>query len=232
RLYEALPPHAIEAEMALLGSMILDWQVVGDVIQLIQSPDDFFKPAHGAIYHVLVELYDQQQSIDMVQLNQKLVDKSLLDQVGGLEYLVELAESVPSASSATHYASIVHDKALLRRLIDEAGQILEDCYTTDEKVVDLLDRVETRIFEIAENKSDDGAADIATGIPDSANGRFEVTGLGNEYLNTASTSRSFSFETDMSPADPSNPDSGGPSDVDRTPRSGRAEGRRPYPHTR
>ncbi len=162
RLYESLPPHALEAEMALLGSMILDWQVVGDVIQLIKSPEDFFKPAHGAIYHVLVELYDQQQSIDMVQLNQKLVDKSLLDQVGGLEYLVELAESVPSASSANHYATIVRDKALLRRLIDEAGTILEDCYTSDEAVADLLDRVETRIFEIAEKKSDDGTADIAT----------------------------------------------------------------------
>ncbi len=162
KLYAALPPHAIEAEMALLGSMILDWLVVGDVILMVSGPDDFFKPAHGAIYHVLVELYDQQQSIDMVQLNQKIVDKGLLEQVGGLEYLVELAEAVPSASSANRYAAIVRDKALLRRLIDEAGSILEDCYESEEPVADLLDRVETRIFEIAEKKSDDAAADIAT----------------------------------------------------------------------
>ncbi|MEM8495216.1 MAG: replicative DNA helicase [Planctomycetota bacterium] len=162
RLYESLPPHAVEAEMALLGSMILDWRCVGDVIQQVAGPDDFYKPAHGAIYHVLVELYDQQQSIDMVQLNQKLVDKQLLEQVGGLEYLVDLAEAVPSASSATHYARIVRDKALLRKLIGEAGSILQDCYTSDEPVHDLLDRVETRIFEIAEKKTDTDTADIAT----------------------------------------------------------------------
>lgn len=162
KLFEKLPPHAIEAEMALLGSMILDWRVVGDVIQLVKGADDFFKPAHAAIFHVLVELYDQQQSIDMVQLNQKLVDKDLLAQVGGLEYLVELAEAVPSASSASYYATIVRDKALLRKLIDSAGTILHDCYHADGPVAELLDRVETEIFEIAEKKAEDGTADIAT----------------------------------------------------------------------
>ncbi len=89
-LFDKQPPHAIEAEMALLGSLILDWQVVGDVLQILKGAEDFYKPAHAAIFEVLTELYDHSQSIDMVQLNQRLIDKQMLEQVGGLEYLVDL----------------------------------------------------------------------------------------------------------------------------------------------
>ncbi|MEM0915201.1 MAG: DnaB-like helicase N-terminal domain-containing protein, partial [Planctomycetota bacterium] len=100
KLFDKLPPAAPEAEAALLGSMILDWRVCADVLQLVKTGDDFAKPAHAAIYDALIELYNTTQSIDLVQLNQRLVDKAILDQVGGVDYLVELAESVPSATSA------------------------------------------------------------------------------------------------------------------------------------
>lgn len=149
-----LPPHALEAEMALLGSMVLDAQVVGDVLQVLKGAEDFYKPAHAAIYETLVELYDSTQAIDMVQLNQRLIDKQMLEQVGGLAYLIDLAESVPSATGAPHYAKIVRDKAVLRRLIETAGKVLHDAFNSDEDVVDLLDRAETEIFEIAEKKGD------------------------------------------------------------------------------
>jgi replicative DNA helicase len=148
--------------MALLGAMILDAQVVGEVLQLLKGPEDFYKPAHAAVYATLVELYDQTQAIDMVQLNQKLVDKKMLEQVGGLEYLIEIAEAVPSAAGAPHFAKIVRDKAVLRRLIETAGQVLHDAYNSDDPVADLLDRAETEIFEIAEKKGDGDSADLAT----------------------------------------------------------------------
>ena len=90
--------------MALLGSLVLDWQRVGDVLQILKGPEDFYKPAHGVIFESLTELYDKAQSIDLVQLNQRLVDKQMLEQVGGLEYLVELADAVPSATEALRYA--------------------------------------------------------------------------------------------------------------------------------
>ena len=159
-LFEKQPPHALEAEMALLGSLILDWQVVGDVLQVLKGPEDFYKPQHAAIFETLTELYDQAQSIDMVQLNQRLVDKQMLEQVGGLEYLVGLVDAVPSAAEAPRYARIVRDKAILRRLIETTGQVLHECYHSDEPVFDLLDRAETQIFEIAEKKGDDAPSDI------------------------------------------------------------------------
>ena len=161
RLLDRLPPQAIEAEMALLGSMILDWRTVGDVVQVLVDPDAFHKPEHQSIYGVLVELYDKHQSIDMVQLHAKLSDRGVLEQVGGLDYLIELGEAVPSASGAVRYAEIVRDKALLRKMIHTAGTILEDCHGCDEPVVELFDRIESTIFEIAEKRSADGTAALS-----------------------------------------------------------------------
>ncbi|MAE64892.1 MAG: replicative DNA helicase [Phycisphaeraceae bacterium] len=146
QLFEKLPPQALEAEMALLGSMILDWQVIGDVVQLVRSADDFADPRHGSIFQTLIDLYDQSQSIDLVQLKQRLDDLSLLDQIGGVEFLVEIAESVPHAASAPYYAEIVRDKALIRRLIDTAGKILQEAHTSAEGAADQLDAAEKAIF--------------------------------------------------------------------------------------
>jgi replicative DNA helicase len=160
KLFEKLPPHAIEAEAALLGSMILDWRVCGDVLQTIGGSEDFYKPAHAAVYDTLVELYDQNQSIDVVQLNQRLRDKQLLEKVGGVDYLIELAESVPSASAAQHYAQIVRDKAVLRRLIDASGKILYEAYNADEPASTLLDHAEKTIFDIRQQGASEEASDL------------------------------------------------------------------------
>ena len=160
KLFEKLPPHALEAEYALLGSMILDWRVCGEVLQIIKSPDDFYKPAHSAIYETLIELYDQNQSIDMVQLNQRLKDKQQLEHIGGLKYLIELAESVPSAASAAYYAKIVRDKAILRKLIESAGQIIYNCYNCDQDSSELLDQAEREIFQIAETRIGEDVAEL------------------------------------------------------------------------
>ncbi len=160
KLFEKLPPSAIEAEAALLGSMLHDWRVCGDVVQIIKGADDFYLGKHAAIYGVLVELYDQTQSIDMVQLNQKLADKQMLEQVGGLDYLIELMEAVPSAASAEHYANIVRDKAVLRGLIETSGQILYDAYHTDLPAQELLEAAEKQIFEIAQFGNADHASHL------------------------------------------------------------------------
>jgi replicative DNA helicase len=160
KLFEKLPPNAVEAEAALLGSMILDWRVCGEVVQMLRGADDFYKPAHAAIYETLIELYDHNQSIDVVQLNQRLRDKQQIDKVGGVEYLIQLAESVPSASAAQHYAQIVRDKAVLRGLIDTAGQILYDAYNADSPASQLLDTAEQAIFQIRQAGSSEEAADL------------------------------------------------------------------------
>jgi len=158
KLFDKLPPHSIEAECALLGAMILDWQVIGDVLLVIKQAEDFYQPGHVLLYGELVDLYDKNQSFDMVQLKQRLVDKNLLDRMGGLDYLLELVDSVPNVVSAPHYATIVREKAVLRRLIDSAGRILYDAYTSAEPVGTQLDVAEQEIFRLAESRSSNDAA--------------------------------------------------------------------------
>jgi replicative DNA helicase len=150
KLFEALPPHAIEAEMSLLGSILIDPQVLGDVIFIVRHGDDFYKPANGALFDAMVELYDKNSSLDIVQLNQRLIDRNVLDAVGGLDYLVQLASAVPSAANARHYARLVREKAMVRKLIGAAGDILYDAYHSAEQAQDILDQAEQRIFQIAQ----------------------------------------------------------------------------------
>lgn len=155
-LFERQPPAAIEAEMSLLGSMILDPNVIPDVLGIIKSENDFFKDAHGHVYRAVIDVYDQRHSGDLVQIVDLLRDRAVLEQVGGPDYLVELANSVPSAVNAPHFARIVGEKAKLRRLIDAAGQILYDAYHAGELgpegAREVLDSAEMRVFEIAQEQ--------------------------------------------------------------------------------
>ncbi len=162
KLFGKEPPCAIENECALLGAMILDTRVIGEVVQLIQSPSDFYLPKHGTVYQVLVDMYDRNERIEMPQLKQKLADMSQLEEVGGVAYLLMLAESVPSAVSAPHYAKIVREKALLRQLIDAAGWILSTAYHTAQPVEDLLDEAEQAIFQLAESRVGVEATELKT----------------------------------------------------------------------
>ena len=186
KLFQEKLPQAIEAECALLGSMILDWRVIGEVLQIVESGENFYERKHGALYTVLVEMYDQNQSLDLVQLKHRLEDLGLLDQVGGVDYLVELAESVPSATSAGYYARIVWDKAVLRKLIDAAGHILNDAYRSGEPVGSQLDQAEQKIFSLAESRINEDAAELKALLQETyakleAHDGHHLTGLETGY---------------------------------------------------
>jgi replicative DNA helicase len=152
RLAQALPPQALEAEMSLLGALLWDHRVVGDVVTILRDGGDFARPAHQVIYEQIVDLYDRQGSVDVVQLHQRLADRGVLEEVGGLDYVVSLAESVPSAANAVHYAELVREKAIVRELIAAAGEILEDSYQSREPASLLLEQAEQRIFQIAQRR--------------------------------------------------------------------------------
>jgi replicative DNA helicase len=155
KLFDTLPPFSLEAEMSLLGSMILDPKVVGDVIGMTPNGDCFYSEAHAAIFDALVRNYDRHRSGDLVQLSEALKDSGVLSDIGGAEYLVRLAEGVPSAANAPHYARIVREKWQLRRLIETAGQILYEAYNAGDAeggaAREVLDRAEQSIFKIAES---------------------------------------------------------------------------------
>lgn len=149
RLFNATPPHDHAAECALLGSMILDWRVIGDVIDIVRSADDLYKQAHAAIFEKLVALFNKGQALDVVMLRSDLEIAGMLEQVGGLDYLLELAESVPSAASAVYYAGIVADRARKRQLARIGAQIMETAHGPDD-AADLIDRAEGLVFNVSD----------------------------------------------------------------------------------
>ncbi|MBL1216067.1 MAG: replicative DNA helicase [Planctomycetes bacterium] len=150
KLFDRLPPNALETEMALLGAMIIDAQVIGDVIQFVRSPDDFWKPAHGHIFKALLDLYDQHNAGDIAMLYQLLVDRGVAESIGGPDYLEELAASTPVSINAPHHARIVSEKATLRRLIDAAAQILHAAHTQADDIQLVLDQAEKLVFDVVE----------------------------------------------------------------------------------
>ncbi len=152
RLFSALPPAAPEAEMSLLGSMLIDPKMIPDVVGIVADADDFAKPAHGTVYRHMVELYEATATVDIVALVQRLKDHGVLDEVGGSQYLVELAEGVPTAVNAAEYARMVREKATLRELIRAAGEILVDAHQSRQDPQLTLGEAEQRIFRIAQRR--------------------------------------------------------------------------------
>ena len=162
RLIEALPPHAPGAEMSLLGAMLWDHSVIPEVIAIVSSGSDFYRAAHQVLFETMIELYDKNGTLDGEQLTQRLVDTDLLEDIGGIEYIVKLAESVPSASNAPYYARIVREKATLRELIEAAGTTLMEAHTSTEEAQQILEQAEQRIFKIAQKREHASAQDLGS----------------------------------------------------------------------
>lgn len=153
QLFDRLPPHSLEAEMAVLGSMMIDPSVTDEVAMLVWGPSAFYSETHATIYAALCRLHEHSRGGDLVQLIEALRDHSALENVGGVDYLVRLAEQTPSAANASHYARIVGEKARIRQLIDAAGQILYDAYhvDSDDGGRGVIDAAERAIFDISED---------------------------------------------------------------------------------
>jgi replicative DNA helicase len=150
QLLDGRQPNAVEAEASLLGSILIDPSVLNDVQLVINGSNDFFNKANGLIFDVMVELYNKYSTVDLVQLQQLASDRGILESVGGVEYLLEVANAVPSAASATHYARLVKEKSVIRQLIAAAGSILQDAYSMPDEPQEVLDSAESRIFSIAQ----------------------------------------------------------------------------------
>ncbi len=146
-----IPPQNLEAERAVLGAMLLNSEAVGIALELLDTYS-FYAPEHQKIFSAIKELFLEDKAIDLVTVSGKLRDKSLLEEIGGIDYLSEIAEVVPSPSNVRHYAEIVRDKFVLRELIKVSDKIMSQCYEPDIDAKELLDRAEQMIFEIAQEK--------------------------------------------------------------------------------
>lgn len=154
-------PRDIEAESAALGSIILDYRVLDEVKDNLASAEDFYTTRHATIYHAICEVVEANRSLDMVMLTGKLNDMGVLKQIGGVEYLIDLFESVPSAASAGHYAARVAEKALRRRLIDQQEAMLKSLYGGDTPATSLIDSSINSMIEMrVPEKSHEGAMDV------------------------------------------------------------------------
>lgn len=144
-------PQSIEAEAAVLGEMIINNRdAIGDVMNTLRGASDFHQQKHATICEALYELYERGSGIDIVTCKDALADRGVLDQVGGVAYLVQLAESSPATGNVTHYARIVRDKAIMRDVIAAAGKTLDEMYGEGGAVeVDsALDEIEQRFYAI------------------------------------------------------------------------------------
>ncbi len=144
-----LPPQNIEAEMSVLGSLMLDKDAIIKIADLVR-PEDFYKDAHRLIYEMMLELFEEREPIDVLSLSNKLEEKKEIEKVGGASYLTELVNSVPTASNIVHYAKVVQKKSLLRKLISTASDILELGYQEAEDVEKILDEAEQKLFKVSQ----------------------------------------------------------------------------------
>ena len=141
-------PVSIEAEQALLGSIIIRPECFDKIGGMVEV-EDFYLEEHKHIYSALVKMYTQSKMIDTVTLVNALVEQGDRDEAGGIQYITLLAESVPAASNVKDYARIVKDKSLLRRLIGVCDEITRDAYEESAPVRTVIDSAEQRMFDIS-----------------------------------------------------------------------------------
>jgi len=146
-----VPPQSLEAEMCTLGSMILDVDCIGELVRIVKA-ENFYRHDHRLIFEALLALYEVKQAVDLVLLKDELKRRGQLDEVGKVDYLVRLAESVPSSANAAYYARIVRDQAMLRSLISVSTEICSQAYEAQGEVAEIIDEAEQKVFEITQQK--------------------------------------------------------------------------------
>ncbi len=146
-----VPPHDLQAEMGVLGSMLLSSEAVHLARERL-SEESFYKLAHQDVYSAILQLSDAQNAVDLILLRDELARQEKLEKVGGVGYLVELMESVPTSANAEHYIEIVRTHALRRHLIQTATSIQKSAYTNSQDVEELLDEAESEILSVRDEK--------------------------------------------------------------------------------
>jgi len=155
-----VPPHNLQAEESVLGAALLSRDAIGVVGELGLTVRDFYSPAHQNIFDVVQSLYSSSVPVDVVTVADELRRNGLLEGIGGIERLNELQDATPSVSGAEHYARIVMDTALLRRLIHTAGEITDLAFGEPDDVIKAVDLAESKMFQVAENRAVDSTRDI------------------------------------------------------------------------
>ena len=154
-----IPPHDIDAEQAVLGSMLTDKEAVNAAIESLKE-DAFYRDDNRIIFQAIVNLYSKSEPIDIITLKDELESMDKFEQVGGYEYLASLPDKVPTTANVQKYIKIVEEKSILRNLIKTANEIIELGYDPTEYVEDIMDGAEKKIFDIMQSKNQKGYTPI------------------------------------------------------------------------
>ena len=147
-----IPPQSIEAELSVLGAMMLKKDAVIQAIELLRA-DEFYRQAHRVVFEAMEKLVREGEPVDIVTVTEALKKSGLLDKVGGITFLANLTNSVPSTANLAHYAKIVKEKAILRALIDASTEIAGAAYEASEDIAEQLDNAEQKILAIASGRT-------------------------------------------------------------------------------
>ena len=147
-----IPPHSVEAEQSVLGSILLDKDAMISVSETL-IPEDFYKEAHKVIYECMLKLYNSQSEIDLITLAEELRDQGYLDDIGGIPYITSLSTIVPTTSNIKYYVNIVKEKSVVRQLISAANDIINLGYDSSAKIEDVLENAEKKIFDISQERT-------------------------------------------------------------------------------
>jgi replicative DNA helicase len=185
---ELLPPQNIEAEMAVLGSMLIEEDAIAASVESLDK-QSFYKDANRKIFEVISNLYSENRAVDIITLTDELKRLGILDEVGGASFLTELVNSVPTAANISHYVHIVKEKNILRTLITNASKIITLCHNNDDNVDQLVDDAERLIFEVRDRKPQGGCIQLKEIIKDSIETidklyqkKAHVTGVPTGYI--------------------------------------------------
>ncbi len=184
---ERIPPHNVEAEQAVIGAVFLEPEAFSTASERLVSTD-FYRANHQSIFATMSALSDKGEPIDVVTVTTHLANREQLEQAGGVTYLTDLASSVPTAANIEYYSKIVEEKALLRRLIKSATDIVTNTFAKEDAIEEVLDEAERTILEVSSRKNvgafkpiKDVLIDVYDNIEQLHNSDSDVTGIATGY---------------------------------------------------
>lgn len=145
-------PHDIEAERSLLGSMLISKDACNEILSLA-TKDDFYLESHRTLFEAMQAIDSQNNPVDVTTLTSYLMDKKVLDKVGGVEYLLQLSESVPTTAHSHYYLKILNEKSLLRKLIQQSTKIIEDAYGEVDNINDFIGEAEKNFLNVTRDRN-------------------------------------------------------------------------------
>ncbi len=161
-----IPPHSVEAEQSVLGSMILDREAIVTSIEVLRE-EDFYQQAHSEIYEAVTNIFAKDEPVDLITLSEELRKRNTLESVGGIMYIANLSEGVSTTANIKYYCDIVEEKSTLRRLIKASNEIIAKGYEDEENIENIVETAEKKIFDITQKRNQEGLEPIKSVLLDS-----------------------------------------------------------------